>query len=281
MTNSFIDTPSTVASAVTSTIPKLKFTPIPIFSSNYVWVIEHGTDKQAYIVDPGSSDEVLSYLEKTGLALCGILITHSHNDHIGGVNDIIKQKQAPVYGPKSERIPQVTHTLADADSFELWPEITARILHLPGHLPEHIVFFVEQDNQAPALFCGDVLFSSGCGRMFSGPAETYQHSLSRLASLPEATRIFCAHEYTRDNIRFAKHIEPHNQALDEKDAQAKRQIEQRGTSLPTTLGEELHTNPFLRTKNQELLTRLCELSGEEAKTEVEAFALLRALKDRF
>lgn len=260
---------------------ELKFTPIPIFSSNYVWLIQHEDEREVYITDPGDAGPVLEYLSEHGLNLKGILVTHSHNDHIGGIDQILSRYQSPVYGPKSPRIPNVDFILGESDSLELWPGIEAKILHLPGHLPEHIAFFIATSNKTYSLLCGDVIFSSGCGRMFSGPAHTFHQSLQRVAALPEGTEIYCAHEYTLDNIRFAKHVEPKNLDLDLKQREAERKLQQSACSLPTSVGMELRTNPFLRTDNDDIQSRLESLVGQRPETEVETFAALRRLKDSF
>ena len=265
----------------------MKFTPIPIFTSNYVWVIEHTEHKEAYIVDPGRAEEVNEYLTTKNLTLKGVLVTHSHNDHIGGINQMATASSSTVYGPYCEGIPQVSRPLIDGDQFELWPAtelcpaINAEVMHLPGHLPEHIVFLISMPSEPPALFCGDVLFSSGCGRMFSGPANTYKASLDRIAKLPSETHVYCAHEYTINNLEFAKYIEPKNKNLDLKNAEITDRLARHQCSLPSTIGSELLTNPFLRTKSKELLSRLEELTGHYPHDEVEAFSILRQLKDTF
>ncbi len=261
---------------------KLKFTPIPVLSSNYIWTIENPAQSELYIVDPGSSAEAIEYIEKHRLTLRGVLITHSHRDHTGGINELIERFPAPVYGPECAAIPQVTQVLAEGDQLTLWPSLRAEVLHCPGHLPEHLVFFLNEEwLPQPALFCGDVLFSSGCGRMFSGPATTFLNSLERLAALPEDTLVFCAHEYTEANLRFAAHVEPGNLRIRSKQQNVEQDLEAHACSLPTTIASERQTNPFLRCDEPAIRQRIAELSRQPCCDKVSVFEQMRALKDHF
>lgn len=264
-----------------SSDPLVKFTSIPILSSNYVWLVRRKNSNEVYVVDPGRADEAIDFIETHGLKPKGILITHSHHDHIGGIDDFKKRYDVPVCGPKCSSIPQVTLCFGDKDKLELWPGVSATIMHLPGHLPEHIAYFIQTEGHAPSLLCGDVLFSSGCGRMFTGPAATFQASLARIAALPPETEIYCAHEYTQSNIEFAKHIEPSNLDLERKASHVAKRIGDGGCSLPTTVREELLTNPFLRTNHPDVIAKIEKLTGERPNDEAESFAALRRLKDAF
>lgn len=260
---------------------KLQFTPIPIFSSNYVWLTQLSGKNEVYITDPGDAEPVLRYLANHNLIPKGILITHSHQDHIGGIDRIKAEHPVPVYGPACGAIPQVDIALGESDKLTLWPGVKADIMHLPGHLPEHIAFFITSEGTRHSLLCGDILFSSGCGRMFTGPAPTYYNSLSRVAALPEDTEVYGAHEYTLDNIRFAAHIEPQNTDIDRKRLETERRIRESGCSLPTTIGNELLTNPFLRADREDIKARLASITGRKPETDTDTFAAIRRLKDVF
>lgn len=260
---------------------QLKCTPIPILDSNYVWLIENESTKEIYIVDPGSSKEVLSYIRSNKLTPIGILITHSHQDHIAGVEDITQHFQIPVYGPDCRAISTITHTLYEADTLRLWDEIDCNIMHLPGHLPEHIGYVITEAKREGHLFCGDVLFSSGCGRMFVGTAKEYQQSIARLAKLDPLTKVYCTHEYTIDNLRFAKYIEPNNLDIDIKQANVEARLATHYCSLPSTIANEKLTNPFVRTDVAAVRARAEQLSNQTINNNEETFAALRSLKDRF
>ena len=228
---------------------------------NYIWLIEDCQTKDVIVVDPTEADLVKKYCDEHQLSLKQIWLTHWHKDHIGGVPELITEKNIPVYGPREElsHIPFLSHPLMHDDQFE-FNGLKTEIIAVPGHTLGHIVYFIDE---LDTVFCGDTLFAMGCGRMFEGTPEQFYHSLNRLASLPPRTQVYCTHEYTLSNAQFALHIEPENRAIQQR-AEEIRQLRERGEiTLPSTIELELETNPFLRVD-----------SAEE-------FARIRALKDNF
>jgi hydroxyacylglutathione hydrolase len=213
---------------------------LPAFQNNYLWLLQDNT--HAILVDPGDADVCIRALEKHQLQLDAVLITHHHNDHIGGLADISKRFDCPVYGPEDSRIGLITRTLTEADQVE-WNSFRFDVWHTPGHTNSHIIYW---DQTNARLFCGDMLFGAGCGRNMEGQVSDLYHSLQRIASLPEHTEIFCAHEYTLQNLQFALHLEPNNQILLQRAEQAKKTRAAGLPTIPTNIKIELQTNPFLR-----------------------------------
>jgi len=260
----------------------IEFNAIPIFDSNYVWAIVNNTSDEVYIVDPGLAAPVLDVIASRSWALRGILVTHSHADHIGGINDIKSHWNVPVYGPKTARIPQVTHVVNEAQKLNFWETLCVEVVAVPGHVPEHIAYFIQsKDINQPALFCGDAVFSSGCGRMFEGTPEQFHESLEKVRSLPDETEVYCAHEYTQANLDFADYIEPDNVALHTKRKDVAQRLSQVGRSLPSSIAIERETNPFLRCHIAQVQQRVGALTGVRPKDSTSTFAALRRLKDNF
>ena len=260
----------------------LRIQPIPALDSNYIWMIEHPNRQQAYIVDPGEPGPVLDYVKRTNNAIQGILVTHSHKDHIGGILDLLGHFQVPVIGPKSERIPMITKHVAEGDRLRLWPGCEATVMEVPGHLPEHIIFSLQGElMEHPSVLCGDILFSSGCGRMFIGTPEEFNNSLQRVCAFAPETLLYCSHEYTLANIDFSEYVEPDNDALKAKRLQAKKDLGSRGCTLPTSVAQERLTNPFCRTSNTTIKRRIAEITGTHPTSDSEVFAALRRLKDHY
>src|SRR5271155_4610038 len=217
--------------------------PVRAFADNYIWLIESPEQPSRVVaVDPGEAAPVIAELQQSGASLAAILLTHHHADHIGGVADLLKQGAVPVIGPDDTRIPQRTQTVRDGDRCEL-PELglSFDILHVPGHTLSHIAYWGHG-----ALFCGDTLFSAGCGRMFEGTPKQMNASLNRLRDLPPETRVFCGHEYTAANLRFALTVEPGNEVALDYQRSVDRIRAAGDPSLPSTLSLEIRVNPFLR-----------------------------------
>ncbi|WP_086931795.1 hydroxyacylglutathione hydrolase [Agarilytica rhodophyticola] len=256
-----------------------KVSPIPTFQDNYVWLIQQTDGNEVWVVDPGDATAVIEYLEKHKLELVGVLITHSHYDHIGGLDDILRYKNVAILGPDSQHIPQITHPLYDDDKFSLWGT-NCTAYAAPGHMPEHLCYVVES-NDNYQLFSGDVLFSSGCGRIFSGTHLELKSSLDRLKQLPENTLVYSAHEYTQANIAFAKAVEPNNPALLEREQSVIQMRAQGQPSLPTTIALETQVNPFLRCNNSAVVDMAKQHIGHSLADELEVFTALRQWKDNF
>lgn len=254
----------------------LQVTPIPAFQDNYFWLLSQPDDAFCYIVDPGDAEPVLETLQQQQLELAGILITHHHRDHIGGIQPLLGAfPQVQIYGPANESIPECEHTLVENDVIELEELGTSlRILDVPGHTAGHIAYIGESN-----LFCGDTLFAAGCGRLFEGTPEQMQTSLEKLRALDDDTVVYCAHEYTLDNIAFAKWVEPDNADLlrREQDEQTKRRRKQ--PTVPSTIGLEKRTNPFLRYDQANVIQMAEHYAKRRLCTAAEVFGAIREWKD--
>lgn len=259
----------------------LTITPIPALDSNYFWVIQpHPDTPIVYVVDPGDSIPVIDYLTRNKLTLAAILITHRHRDHTQGIAGLLEYWPVHVYGPDSELIPLVTHKLGDGDSLQL-EGIDFRIISVPGHTWEHIAYFVSpaDEKSPPSLFCGDALFAGGCGRRFDGTAEIMWNSLQTLATLPDDTQIYCAHEYTLANLEFAVAVEPDNLELRTRFEEVKCIRAQGGVTLPSTILLEKRTNPFLRCQQPGIKIFIENRIGQALGNSAEVFGALRLIKD--
>ena len=255
----------------------LAVTPVPAFNDNYLWLLARGHD--AAVVDPGDAAPVLQALERRGLRLCAILVTHHHGDHVGGVDELKARTGAVVHGPAAEPIDGIDNRLAGGDVVDVLGT-RLRVIDVPGHTAGHIAYFAA-DETPPLLFCGDTLFACGCGRLFEGTPSQMLASLDTLAALPTATRVYCAHEYTLANIRFALTVEPSNAALLER-AQRDRATRERGEpTLPSTIGLELATNPFLRCDAPSVRAAVTGSATAEAVDRTSIFASLRQMKNTF
>jgi len=256
---------------------ELQISPIAAFTDNYFWLLERAV--RAVVVDPGDAGPVLETLARRGLALEAILVTHHHADHIGGLAQLRARHRVPVYGPAAEAaaIHGLTHELREGARVPLPAlDLVLEVWEVPGHTLGHIAYV------APGLvLCGDTLFSAGCGRLFEGtPAQMYR-SLSRLAALPDATRVYCTHEYTLANLAFAATVEPERQALREEIARVRALRASGQPSLPSTIGRERAINPFLRAADPAVAGAARGHSGAALATPLEVFAELRRWKDGF
>jgi hydroxyacylglutathione hydrolase len=250
---------------------------LPAFADNYIWMLHDGV--RAVVVDPGDAAPVQVALDEADLELVAILVTHHHPDHVGGVNDLRPRLRGPVYGPALDPMPQPCQALSDNDRIEILG-LRFRVLHVPGHTLGHIAYAQADAVESPLLFCGDTLFSGGCGRLFEGTPDQMSHSLSRLAALASDTRVCCAHEYTLSNLRFAAAVEPHNADLAAYTAQcqARRQLQQ--PTLPATLEIERRINPFLRCREPTVVAA-AQARGALNSDAVSIFASLREWKNHF
>jgi hydroxyacylglutathione hydrolase len=248
--------------------------PVKAFKDNYIWTLRNAT--HAAVVDPGEAGPVLDYLAREKLSLAAILATHHHPDHVGGIPDLLARHRAPVYGPKNEPIATLTKPVSEGDTVEV-PELGVKfsVLDIPGHTRAHIAYY-----GAGALFCGDTLFACGCGRLFEGTAAQMYASLDKLARLPDDTKVFCGHEYTLANIGFAKAVEPSNGALASRETRDQALRAAGKPTLPSTLGEEKATNPFLRCREPAVVESVNKYLGTRVSDPVKVFAAIREWKNR-
>ena len=257
--------------------PSLQVTAIPAFADNYLWLIHD--QQHAVVVDPGDAAPVEAALASGKLKLAAILLTHHHADHAGGVADLTRHRSVPVYGPAREAIRGVTHPLSEGDVVRFdEPALTVEVLDVPGHTAGHIAYVAQEPGW---LFCGDTLFAGGCGRLFEGTAAQMTESLAKLAALPDATKVYCAHEYTVSNLRFAVAAEPDNAALADRLKHAQAARERGEATVPSTMGEEKRTNPFLRYREPGIMRTLTENQRLGSPDAVAAFAALREWKNSF
>jgi hydroxyacylglutathione hydrolase len=221
----------------------MKLLPLPAFADNYIWMLHDG--REALVVDPGDAQPVLNALHHEGLKLQGILVTHHHADHTAGIDILRQVTDSPVFGPANEVLPEPVLRQSGGAIIRLLG-LTFHVIEVPGHTAGHIAYFAEIDNDAPVLFCGDTLFSGGCGRLFEGTAAQMQASLQQLAALPGATRVCCAHEYTLSNLKFALEVEPDNIQLAQYWRHCQMLREEGKPTLPSSVETERQINPFLR-----------------------------------
>ncbi|MBH5328979.1 hydroxyacylglutathione hydrolase [Eikenella sp. S3360] len=249
----------------------MQILPIPALADNYIWLLHQGSE--AVCIDPGEAAPVLGYLKNHNLSLRQIWVTHHHDDHTGGLAELRRHfPDCAVYGNRD--IPEATETAGEGSHWPLW-QGQVRVWHTPGHTDSHLSYLL-QDNDQLHVFCGDTLFSAGCGRVFTGTIGQLFASLQRFNRLPEHTLFYPAHEYTAANLRFAAHIELHNPAI-ARSLQAAANI----PTLPVSLAHERQINPFLRTADFQVAARAAELSGQTLANEEQVFAALRELKNRF
>lgn len=271
----------------------LKLIPIPAFADNYLWMLHDG--KRALVVDPGDAEPVMRVLKDQALQLESILVTHHHPDHIGGVDALRDATGARVYGPASERIPAPYEPLREGDAVHAMG-LDFQVIDVPGHTAGHIAYYCAaptlvtsfaarspdepETSGKPLLFCGDTLFSAGCGRLFEGTPAQMLASLDKLAALPAQTRVCCTHEYTLSNLRFALAVEPHNADLIAYNAQCVKLRERDQPTLPTSIARELLVNPFLRTRQATVKTAAMHFDAA-AHDDISVFAAIRQWKNQF
>ena len=255
----------------------MKVVQIPLLRDNYGYLIVCQKTNTAAIVDPSESEPVLRRIEQENVTLTAILNTHHHRDHTGGNEGLLAGNKLEVYGHKSDqgRIPGLTRGVEEGDDITVG-ELRGKVLFIPGHTTGHVAYLFDNN-----LFCGDTLFTAGCGRLFEGTAEQMQASLKKLMALPDETKVYCGHEYTESNLRFAMTLEPKNHKLVSR-LERVQALRARGLStVPSTIEEEKHTNPFLRWESKEIQARLKNRTPGLRLDPVSVFAQVRKLKDAF
>ncbi len=249
--------------------------PLKAFRDNYVWTLRDS--RVAAVVDPGEAQPVLDYLATENLQLVAILATHHHQDHVGGIAEICQRYPVPVYGPRGEPIPTLTHPVGGGDRVSVKElGVSFEVLDIPGHTRAHIAYY-----GADMLFCGDTLFACGCGRVFEGTPQQLYASLQKLTALPDNTLVYCGHEYTLANIGFAKAVEPDNAALLEREASDAQLRRENRPTLPSTMGREKATNPFLRVTRPAVIESANKYLGKRVSDPAGVFAALRQWKNQY
>jgi hydroxyacylglutathione hydrolase len=256
----------------------IKIEALPAFSDNYIWLLQDPERRHCAVVDPGDAAPVEAWLAANpDWQLSDILITHHHFDHVGGIERLKAATGARVLGPANEKIPGRDLALHDGDQVDVLGQRFS-VYAVPGHTLGHIAYIQAEQHW---LFCGDTLFAGGCGRLFEGSPEQMHQSLSRLAALPEQTQVFCTHEYTLSNLRFAAAVEPDNQQIKQRLEQVGQWREAGRISLPSSIALERATNPFLRSSEPAVSAMIAELDGPASRSPTQVFAALRAWKDHF
>jgi hydroxyacylglutathione hydrolase len=253
--------------------------PIPALRDNYIWLVREG--RNAVVVDPGDAAPVLAYVEREGIALTGIVITHHHWDHVNGIEALVARFSVPVYGPARESIPGRTHAVTEGDIVAA-PEtgLLLSVLDVPGHTAGQVAY-VGTCDEIPITFTGDTLFTCGCGRIFEGTPAQMMASLTKLAALPGDTRVYCGHEYTLANLRFALAVEPDNPALRERALREQAKRDRGLPTVPSRMDEACATNPFLRAADPAVFAAAEAHAGRPLSDAVDAFATLREWKNGF
>ena len=255
----------------------MKLEPLPAFTDNYIWIVHDG--HSAIVVDPGDAQPVFEVIGRLNLKLAAILVTHHHADHIGGLDELRNATAAVVYGPAGENIPEPLVRLSAGDEVHSLG-LTFKVMDVPGHTAGHIAFYSADMDGTPLLFCGDTLFSGGCGRLFEGTPAQMLASLDQFAALPGNTRVCCTHEYTLSNLKFALAVEPENSALQKYSVLCKDKRAHGLPTLPSTIDVELQINPFLRSRQPQVIAAIKNIDSS-ATTETGVFAALRQWKNDF
>lgn len=258
----------------------MKLLALPAFTDNYIWMLHNG--RHALVIDPGDAAPVQEALRQHGLTLTAILVTHRHPDHTGGL-PALQTGHIPVHGPRHEDIPGITNLVGEGDTVN-WEGLTLTVMDVPGHTAGHIAYLLhnaaDQAVGDPIAFVGDTLFSGGCGRLFDGRMDQLYDSLTRLATLPDNTRICAAHEYTLSNLRFAKAVEPNNPDLGAYLSHCEALRAEHKPTLPSTMRDEKAINPFLRCTESEVVSSAMQHGARDTSPQA-VFAALRQWKNTF
>jgi len=250
-------------------------TPVAAFDDNYIWVVHD--DRHAVAIDPGDAAALIGFLDSRQLDLLAVLITHHHGDHTGGITQLRQRYDCPIYGPDNPRIRGISHIVREGDKLDFAElDLGLTVLATPGHTLDHISYIGDG-----YLFCGDTVFGCGCGKLFEGTPAMMAASLDKILALPDATRLCCAHEYTLDNIAFAKTIDGDNPDLLSREASDRALRMQHRPTLPSTLAMEKATNPFLRFHHPSMRPHAARYLGRQAVDDAEILGAIRALKDRY
>ena len=252
----------------------LSVEPIKAYTDNYIWLVS--TNEGSIVVDPGESKEILNLIDSNKIDLKGVLITHHHYDHTNGLFDLTNKINLEVYGPK--KIEGINNIVKESDKFSLIG-IDFEVIEIPGHTLDHLAFY-SSNNKDPILFCGDTLFAGGCGRVFEGTFEQMFKSLKKISNYPKETKIFCGHEYTLSNLKFALEVDEDNKQLADEYINVKKLISSDIPSLPTNLNKELKVNPFLRCNEINIKNKVID-KFDIIDDELEIFTALRKWKDNF
>jgi hydroxyacylglutathione hydrolase len=256
---------------------KIEIVAIPALKDNYIWLIIDRVSLNAVAVDPGDAAPLINFIEENNINLSAVLITHHHRDHCYGLEELTDRYQFSIYGPKHNDIKGVSHYVNDQDILNLKsPVLSLNVIGIPGHTLEHVAYRSQN-----YIFCGDTLFSAGCGRIFEGTAEQMYSSIKKIASLDDSIDIYCGHEYTLKNLQFAEIVDPKNQEIQEKICAAKELMGKNQPTLPAKLHQEKRINPFLRCEEKVIIESVENYAGIRLRSSVEVFSQLRNWKDNF
>lgn len=253
-------------------------TAIPAFNDNYIWLFQKPDSQDVFVVDPGDANPVIRYLDQANLNLVGILITHHHADHTGGVKQLTELYDPIIYGPSNSPYKGITHKLTDGDHCSVLGE-TFQIKHVPAHTLDHISYFF--DGEQPILFCGDTLFLAGCGRIFEGTPTQMYSAMQYFNTLPAETLVYCTHEYSLANLAFAEAVEPENKAIQHVIGECREKRSQDLPTLPSSIKQERLINPFMRTAQESVQHAASQYSSQTLKDEASVLAVIRAWKNSF
>ena len=254
----------------------IEVTPLKAFTDNYIWALV--SKESVYVVDPGDPNPVLDFLSENNFILEGILITHHHYDHTGGIKTLTDRYDVPVYGPVNDSIEGITHELRENDCISILNQ-DFKIFEVPGHTLDHIAYYSDADQKL--LFCGDTLFSGGCGRLFEGTPAQMHDSLQKLKSLSPETLVYCTHEYTENNLNFAVVVNNENEYLKNYYSEVKIKRKNDEITLPSSIQKELEINPFLRLTDENIISNASDFSSIDINKEVDTLTAIREWKDNF